>query len=307
MKMQTSNIRDILIELGYSINSESATHYKTNASYRGGDNPTALSINKTTGWFTDFSSGRTGSIQDLIRLSSGHDIEFVQSKHKTDKDLIGKFIVEKIDSAIADNLLPSYQFYENRGINKDVLRYYESGVCTVGEMNNRFVFPIKDPSGEVVALAGRDLLNSDKRPKWKIKGPKTSSSYPVFYNKDIIENTGQIVIIEGISDMVALHNAGIIQNIVLFGTSISESLLSTILTLSVKDIVISLNNEGVNPKTGINPGGDGAKKIIKQLDKFYSNTKLRVVLPIKKDFGEMSKSEIIEWADINNIKRWKID
>lgn len=296
----TSSIREILSELGYSISSESQTHYKMRALYREGDNNTALSVNKKTGWYTDFATGESGPIEKLVKLTSGKTISFKKEEISLIENIQDSLpIIFNKEEITA--LLPSYTFYNKRGISSDTLKKFEGGVCTYGEMNNRFVFPIKNIKGEIVGLAGRDLLDSDKRPKWKIKGKKTTWDYPSYYNKVSTIVSKQIILIEGISDMLALYEAGIKQSLVLFGTALTDNLLSTILSSGVSEIIISLNKDQVNPKSGIAPGIEGCNKIIKKLDKWFSNTKLRIVYSDKKDFGEMTKEEIINWAERNNI------
>lgn len=298
--ISNSNVREILQNLGYRIYSESPTHYKMQALYRGGSNTTALSVNKLTGWYTDFSTGETGSLEKLVKLTSGKDISFVPREISMIEDIQDNLpIIFNKEEITA--LLPSYSFYNARGIQNETLQIFESGVCTYGEMNDRFLFPIKNTKGDIVGLAGRDLINNGKRPKWKIKGKKTTWDYPLYYNKNDIAKSKQIILIEGISDMLALYEAGVKQVLVMFGVSLSDNLLSTILSSGVNEVIVSLNNDQVNEKTGLSPGINGANKIIKKLDKWFSETKLRLALPTKKDFGEMSKKEIIEWANTNNI------
>ena len=51
--MEASDIHSALIKMGYRLK-DFGNHWRTNALYRGGENPTALLIYKDSGVWTDF-------------------------------------------------------------------------------------------------------------------------------------------------------------------------------------------------------------------------------------------------------------
>ena len=63
------NIKEVLLELGYSNIMDTSKAYRTRPIYRDSDNNTVLSIDKTSGRFIDFARNITGSFDDLVKLS----------------------------------------------------------------------------------------------------------------------------------------------------------------------------------------------------------------------------------------------
>ena len=57
-------------------------------------------------------------------------------------------------------------------------------------------------------------------------------------------------------------------------------------------IIISFNNDEQNNSAG----NLAAQKARKKLLKFFDPEQIKIQLPSKNDFGEMSKKEINEWA-----------
>ncbi len=294
-----ADVRDILESNGYTIHLESGDYLKMRPLYRESSNNTALSVNKNTGYWVDWVTMEKGDLKSLISKTGGDsNISLEVSKKNKNKQLLDFSI--KLNSEDIPTLLPNYNFYLNRGISEDTLRELRSGMCTSGKMNSRYVFPIFSESNDIIGLAGRDLLKSDVRPKWKKLGESKKFAYPLFTNKEDILNKRQVILLEGISDLVALFDCGIRQCLVVFGLNLSSFLLSKILELQPTDIVLGFNFD--DKKDGSNPGMLGNIKIRDKLLKWFSPSVVRICLPYKNDFGDMSKDEILDWAHKNNIK-----
>lgn len=294
-----ADVRDILESNGYTIHLESGDYLKMRPLYRESSNNTALSVNKNTGYWVDWVTMEKGDLKSLISKTGGDsNISLEVSKKNKNKQLLDFSI--KLNSEDIPTLLPNYNFYLNRGISEDTLRELRSGMCTSGKMNSRYVFPIFSESNDIIGLAGRDLLKSDVRPKWKKLGESKKFAYPLFTNKEDILNKRQVILLEGISDLVALFDCGIRQCLVVFGLNLSSFLLSKILELQPTDIVLGFNFDDKND--GSNPGMLGNIKIRDKLLKWFSPSVVRICLPYKNDFGDMSKDEILDWAHKNNIK-----
>ena len=63
------DVKQTLLELGYSNIKDSGDFYRTKPIYRDSDNETSLSVNKITGRFVDFGRNIKGSFEELVRLS----------------------------------------------------------------------------------------------------------------------------------------------------------------------------------------------------------------------------------------------
>lgn len=296
------DVIDILHNLGYSVGDKSNGFYRTKALYRGGNNPTSLSINAETGWFHDFVTTESGPLHRLVSLTlnldedsakkyigNNYQYEFKQKKIEIEEPLI-------LNSEEIKALLPSYLFYKNRGISEETLKLFGGGVATHGKMNDRFVFPIFNSKNQLIGLAGRDLTGY-KSAKWKLLGRSRNFLYPFNLTKPYILECGHCILCESIGDCLALWEAGIRNTLVIFGLKLHNEMLKLLISLNLSSIIISLNNDSEN-KAG-NKGLEAAEKIKSSLSKFFSVNKIMIIQPVKKDFGAMHKEEILDWK--NNI------
>ena len=85
------------------------------------------------------------------------------------------------------------------------------------------------------------------------------------------------------------------NTLVTFGTSLSLAILNYSLKLDPKKIYISLNNDSNKN----NAGNIAAEKTQARLSRYFDKSQLKIALPPKKDFGEMTKEEIVQWK--NNL------
>lgn len=91
-------------------------------------------------------------------------------------------------------------------------------------MRGRLVFPIFDDKGSPRGFAGRLLtgegpkyLNSPETPVYK----KSSLLYGLDHAKEAIAETGQVVVVEGYTDTIAAHQAGITNAVATGGTALT--------------------------------------------------------------------------------------
>lgn len=305
-EVQSDRIEKVLNELGYNL-SDHGKYWQSNAVYRQGDNRTALQIWKDTGIWKDFVANTPYQpFKKLVELSCEDDIkvnEFLDVVHNKDFSFIESIRAPKMEAEQffshdeVKTLLPHYTFYNNKKISDETLKVYRSGFSMSGKMNGRFVFPVYDENSKVVGLSGRHLLwkDSSNFPKWKHLGRKANWIYPInlpsevnlFKNK--IEETKEIILIEGIGDSLALSQQGYYNHLVVFGLEISSKQLSYLMSLSLNKIYISTNND--KDKLD-NRGLLAAIKIYLKLIKFFDIDKVEIRLPICKDFGEMLEKDI---------------
>jgi len=296
------NIKETLLELGYSNIRDSGDYYRARPIYRNSDNETSLSIHKDTGRFVDFGRNIKGSFEELVRLSLRLDkIKDAKTwlsdktSHYTEKPkYIAKISEQKIfDENLLHNIEDDQDYWISRGVSLDSLKEFKGGTASSGRMKDRYVFPIFNSKNKIVGFSGRDLLNykNSKRPKWKHIGSKSSWVYPAFLNTSILLKNKKIIIVESIGDMLALWDTGIKNVIVSFGLDISPHLLSFLLKIDPYDVILSFNNDEANNSAG----NKAASKAFNKLKKYFDPKQIRIILPDKKDFGEMTKEEIINW------------
>jgi DNA primase len=97
-------------------------------------------------------------------------------------------------------------------------------------LRSRVVFPIFDPSGRPIALAGR-ILPGGEGPKYRntpetVLYQKRKVLYGLNWAKEAIARNGEVVVCEGYTDVLACHLAGIEQAVATCGTALAEEHLA---------------------------------------------------------------------------------
>ena len=123
-------------------------------------------------------------------------------------------------------------------------------------------------------------------------GDKSKWKYPMQYNNKLLTKLKKIILVESIGDMLSLWNSGIKNTMVTFGLNISLDVLNYLLRIDVNEVIISFNNDENNNSAG----NIAAEKASKKLRKYFDYSTIKVNLPPKNDFGEMTKEEIQEWG-----------
>jgi DNA primase len=110
-------------------------------------------------------------------------------------------------------------------IKKDQGRYYD-------RFRKRLIFPIRNPSGKVIAFGGRRIDDNDN-PKY-LNSPETpvfSKSnvlYGIFEMQQSIKNIDSILVVEGYMDVVALSQHGVNNAVATLGTAITSQHIKTL-------------------------------------------------------------------------------
>jgi DNA primase len=297
--MDEVNVYQILTDLGYKLK-DYGKEYRTKPLYRDSDNDTVLKIYKDSGHWFDFKENISGDFSSLVSMTLKLENPEKGKEWLKDKNFsfhrpteISKPLLKstkKFDPTILDNLDIDHKYWNNRGVNNETLIEFKGGVAKAGKMKNRYVFPIFDINNNIIGFSGRDITNLSKI-KWKHLGEKNDFLYPLFLNSKFIQDQKEIILVESIGDMLSLWQAGVKNIIVTFGTNLSLSILNYCLKIDIKKIYISLNNDSNKN----NAGNIGAEKTYSRLKRYFDDKQLKISLPTKKDFGEMSKEEIIQW------------
>ncbi|MBT3992723.1 MAG: DNA primase [Gammaproteobacteria bacterium] len=90
---------------------------------------------------------------------------------------------------------------------------------------NRIMFPIKDNRGDILGFGGRIIGNDE--PKY-LNSPETTLFkkgellYALFESKEAINKTKSVIIVEGYTDVIALHKYGFNNALATLGTATTE-------------------------------------------------------------------------------------
>lgn len=213
--------------------------------------------------------------------------------------------------------------------NKDLLQ--KSGL--VAERNgqlqdnyrDRIIFPVHNASGKVIGFGARQIKKNDKSPKY-INTPenelylKSKILYGTYFARQAIDKANECLLVEGYTDVVSLHQAGVENVVASGGTSLTLDQLRLVkkytknLTIiydgdaaGVKAALRGLDlalEEGLNVKLVLIPDGEDPDSYVRKVGhedfkKFVAGNKKDFVLfqidALLKDAGDDSakKSELV--------------
>ncbi len=118
-------------------------------------------------------------------------------------------------------ITPQHPFLETRGFLPAHAEHLEAGFFPgKGSMSSRFVFPIHNQQGELVAYAGRAL--GDQEPRWKL--PEGFRKSLVLYNLHRVQGDS-VAVCESFWGVMACVRAGVPNAVALMGRTISDAQL----------------------------------------------------------------------------------
>jgi DNA primase len=148
------------------------------------------------------------------------------------------------------------------------------------------MFPIEDIVGKVVAFGGRIISEKSKTGDRKAKYintpetklySKSKNIYRIFQAKNHIVEKDEVLIVEGYTDVMALHQEGIRNVVASLGTALTSEQIK-VLGRFTKNIVLVFDSD----KAGINASLKGIERLREyndRLDLFYENNlNIRVVV-----------------------------
>ncbi len=128
-----------------------------------------------------------------------------------------------------------------KGYNKDLLvkagLIYDRNNNLQSVYYGRVIFPIHNQSGKVLGFGARILKSNEKSPKY-INTPenelyhKSKTLYGIYYSRGAISKQDECYLVEGYTDVISLHQAGVENVVASSGTSLTEEQLKLIKRLT---------------------------------------------------------------------------
>ena len=176
-----------------------------------------------------------------------------------------------------------FQEAKKKGFNIDYL--VKTGLCYTrddGQIRDRFwgrvMFPVHTLSGKVVAFGGRVLNTADKKVAKYVNSPeseiyhKSRELYGIYFAKQAIVKQDKCFLVEGYTDVISMHQAGVENVVASSGTSLTSGQIRMIhrftnnitvlydgdmagIKASIRGIDMLLE-EGMNIKVMLLPDGD---------------------------------------------------
>jgi DNA primase len=108
----------------------------------------------------------------------------------------------------------------------------------------RITFPVRDPRGRVLGFGARAMGEDAAGPKY-LNSPegmfrKSSSLFGIDRARAAIARRGRAVVVEGYTDVLALHQAGIEESVAVMGTAITPDQLA-LLSGHAEEVVLAMD------------------------------------------------------------------
>lgn len=269
----TQQLLELLTELGFDPK-PSGQNYRVKAVFRNSNDYNIVIYPDNI--YQDFVSGERGTIFQLISQVIGSEVKEWLKNRKIEIPTVkidtGPRLVKKqtIDKKFLNQLIADYSYYQSRGISEDVLKQFQGGICLLGTLKNRYVFPIFNEKEELIGLCGRSISPEAKK-RWIILGSKKDFIYPIHLAQKYIEQNKSVIIFEGISDIISAWTMGIHNCLCLFGVEISLCLINFFLQQSPLAIFICLNSDCA--------GRTAAEKLKRRLLKYFDEDYVKIISP----------------------------
>ena len=196
------------------------------------DNNPSMRIDQITGIFHCFSCGFKGN----VFVHFGEKASFLHLRRELVKKKIREKRAESVGLPFPRSALPYVGNWRN--IKPETYRKFEAfqeHEAFVG----RIVFPIRDISGRIVAFNARHMTGGT--PKYLISPP--GARMPLFPAKiDPIQ--ASVILVEGIYDMINLHDKGLTNALCCFGTrNINEAKLSILRLQGIEEAIVFFDGD----------------------------------------------------------------
>ena len=171
------------------------------------DRNPSMRIDQITGIFQCFSCSYKGNLFNHF----GERANQLQQQ----RDLFKKKLIQKRSDSVGlsfpQNRLPYVGNW--RDIRPETYKRFEAFHHSDSDYVGRIVFPIRNISGNIVAFQGRHTTGGT--PKYKFSPP--GAKLPFFPVVEFIQNS--VILVEGIYDMINLHDKGLTNAVCCFGTN----------------------------------------------------------------------------------------
>lgn len=236
-------------------------------------------IHKITGAIHCFSCGFSGNIFALFGIQR----DFIGEKAFQLLNKIQDIKMTTSGLTIPVGSLPFSRDYRN--ISGDTYQKFEAFTNDAEEYKDRLIFPLRDITGRIVVFQGRHFFSNDKQRKY-YNFPSHVRLFP--YPQIVKPVQRSIILVEGIFDMLNLHDKGLTNVVCSFGTiTLSENnmnLLSPFKFQGVNKIFVMFD--------GDEAGNKNAKLLVDRIIKASMFEAEVITIEEGSDPGEFSRKEV---------------
>jgi DNA primase len=238
------------------------------------DRNPSLRIDKTTGIFNCLSCGYSGNLFDFF----GQKPNWLQIRRNNLKNIIEEKLVETAGLTIPENAVPFDTDW--RGISADTFKKFGAFQHNNSEFIGRVVIPVRNITGKIVAFCGRHQGNVDPKYLFHPGGAKLPL-FPV-----VKPLHGRIILVEGIFDMMNLHDKGLDNAVCAFGVNkMTDEKINILKIQGVSGIDIFFDNDEA--------GQNAVVKLQEKLNE-HEIASTKVTYSNVKDPGELTALQVIK-------------
>jgi len=196
------------------------------------DRNPSMRIDQVTGIFNCFSCEFKGNLFTHF----GEKVNRMELR----RQLLKKKIEEVRSESVGLQMPEGYSEYIGtwRNIKQKTYREFDAFLHAGKDFTGRICFPIRDRSGRIVAFQSR--TTGDQQPKYLNTPP--GAKMPLFPVVEPIQ--GSIILVEGIFDVLNLHDKGLTNAVCCFGVkNVTEEKLQVLSVAGVDNIDVFLDND----------------------------------------------------------------
>jgi len=243
------------------------------------DNNPSMRIDKVLGIFNCLACGYKGNIFNFYGIKP-HKLDLARERLKRK---INKIRQDSVGYPLPKDMIPYIGTW--RGISAETYIKFEAFKSAEPHFINRIVFPIRDITRKIVCFMGRDDTGTLQKRYLIHPGGVTLPLFP-----QVFPTLGRIVIVEGIFDMLNLHDKGMLNAVTTFGcNTVKEDSF---------DLVKLQGVTGVDILYDADDAGKAGAEVAKEIIEASGLEAIIRSLPAGKDPGELTFNQVQKLREI---------
>jgi DNA primase len=193
-------------------------------------------------------------------ISAGKELEDTLVSKKSDQEVVGESEFNKPLSFMLQRIDHAHPYANERGLTDEIARTFGVGVFPgKGSMQGRFVIPVRNARGDLVAYAGRSIDGTEPRYKFPAGFHKSLE----LFNLHRVKGELSVVLVEGFFDCMKVTQAGF-PCVGLMGSTMSKA-QEELLAEHFGHVIVMLDGDeaGIVATQGI---ADRLRQVVYQVD-----------------------------------------